>query len=32
MVCSAGLGDARIPRWNNPREIVVVKLHSDLVK
>ena len=29
MVCSSGLGDARIPRWNNPREVVFVKLHKD---
>ncbi|SDB47036.1 hypothetical protein SAMN02910298_02368 [Pseudobutyrivibrio sp. YE44] len=29
MVESAGLGDARVPRWNNPREIVVVKLHVE---
>ena len=29
MVCSSGLGDARIPRWNNPREVVFVKLHRD---
>ena len=29
MVCSSGLGDARIPRWNNPREVVLVKLHKD---
>ena len=28
MVSSAGLGDARIPRWNNPREVVLVTLHS----
>lgn len=31
MVCSAGLGDARIPRWNNPREVVLVKLHKDKI-
>ena len=29
MVCSSGLGDARIPRWNNPREVVLVTLHVD---
>lgn len=29
MVCNSGLGDARIPRWNNPREVVFVKLHKD---
>ena len=29
MVSNAGLGDARVPRWNNPREIVCVKLHRD---
>lgn len=28
MVVSTGLGDARIPRWNNPRECVLVTLHS----
>ncbi len=28
LVSSSGLGDARIPRWNNPREIVLVTLHS----
>ena len=29
MVTSSGLGDARVPRWNNPREIVLVKLHCE---
>ena len=29
MVESAGLGDARIPRWNNPREVVEVTLHVE---
>lgn len=28
MVNSSGLGDARVPRWNNPREIVLVTLHK----
>ncbi len=32
MVCSSGLGDARIPRWNNPREVVFVKLHKDEIQ
>lgn len=27
MISSSGLGDARIPRWNNPRECVQIKLH-----
>ena len=29
MVTSSGVGDARVPRWNNPREIVLVKLHCE---
>ncbi|MBR5638040.1 MAG: metallophosphoesterase [Pseudobutyrivibrio sp.] len=29
MVSSSGLGDARIPRWNNAREVVLVKLHKN---
>ncbi|QFJ56045.1 metallophosphoesterase [Pseudobutyrivibrio xylanivorans] len=29
MVSSSGLGNARIPRWNNPRECVVIKLHKE---
>lgn len=29
MISSSGLGDARIPRWNNPREIVEITLHSN---
>ena len=28
MVNSSGLGDAKVPRWNNPREIVLVTLHK----
>lgn len=28
MISSSGLGDARVPRWNNPREIVEITLHS----
>lgn len=28
MIVSAGMGDARIPRWNNPRECILVKLHA----
>ena len=28
MIASSGLGDARIPRWNNPRECVLIKLHK----
>lgn len=28
MIASSGLGDARVPRWNNPREIVLVTLHK----
>ena len=29
MVSSSGLGDARVPRWNNPRECVLVTLHGE---
>ena len=28
MVASSGLGDARVPRWNNPRECVLIRLHK----
>lgn len=28
LICNSGLGDALIPRYNNPREIVCVTLHS----
>lgn len=29
MISSSGLGDARVPRWNNPREIVEITLHCE---
>ncbi len=29
MISSSGIGDARIPRWNNPRECVLITLHKD---
>ncbi len=29
MISSSGLGDARVPRWNNPRECVLIKLHCE---
>lgn len=28
MISSSGLGNARVPRWNNPRECVLIKLHK----
>lgn len=29
MISSSGLGDARVPRWNNPRECVLIRLHKE---